>query len=638
MPRTKAAMNKKIKWVLGLGIVAATVAAVVPWTLSSHALRRELAAQVRTAVGFTTDAKGRSTFALLPRPRIKLEDVTFSAPDGALLLRADVVKGELRILPLLTGRLELSSVSLISPDISVDVDKRLHIGGTIARATGPGTMAAMADSTKLGIVSIVSGTLHFASAAQGQGDEVQNINATLDWRQLSSPATLNGTANWRGTDADIALWINKPAALLHGDQSLIDLKIDSAAGSLTMDGTLADRPSLQYEGRIAAYAPLLREAMRLFDVSVPLPGRLRDARLTAESRIDRNSTALSDTHISLDGNTFEGSLAMHDDGSRRLWSGTLATDLFALSPFLADLAPAIAPDGQWSREPIDASNLDFGDLDLRLSASRAHFGRLLLENAGFSILLNGGKLEVTLADAQAYGGTVKGRANISHGPDGFDMHLATNFSHVDSSALFNDTMRGSHVSGDATGQVTLDGRGKNLATIMHSLGGHGQFALANGEISGLDLEQALRRMEKRPLSIAAEMRTGRTAFTSASGSFNVSSGNAEIEKCVASGPGVDLTVTGAAAIGDRSLDLHVAARQTGPESASSDAPQLHLDLLGSWDEPAMVLDTANLISRSTVAAPLLRSLVPLNLPTGAPANTAAAEAPFAPAKAPAPNR
>ncbi|HWG03580.1 MAG TPA: AsmA family protein, partial [Beijerinckiaceae bacterium] len=417
-------MNKKIKWMLIPVVAAALVAAVVPWTLSSHALRRELASQVRSAIGFTTDAKGRSSFALLPRPRIKLEDVTFNAPDGAFSLRADVVKAELRILPLLTGHLELSSVTLVSADMSVDLDKPLHIGGSIAEAMKPNAAASTVKSPQVGVVSIVSGTAHFTSDTRRYRTDVENINATLDWRRLTSPATLNGTVNWRGTDADVALWINKPAALLHGNTSPVDLKIDSAAGSLTMDGTLVSRPVVQYEGRVAAYAPLLREAMQLFNISVPLPGPLRDARLTAQARVESNAMTLSDTHISLDGNVFEGSLAMHEDQGRRLWSGTLATDLFALSPFVTDLAPALTPDGQWSRDEIDASNLDFGDLDLRLSAARAHFGRVLLENAGFSILLNRGKLEITLADANAYGGNLKGRANISRAPDGLDAQVS----------------------------------------------------------------------------------------------------------------------------------------------------------------------------------------------------------------------
>ena len=109
-------------------------------------------------------------------------------------------------------------------------------------------------------------------------------------------------------------------------------------------------------------------------------------------------------------------------------------------PLFRDLAPALTPDGQWNRAPIDAANLDFGDLDLRLSASRARLADAL-ENAGFSIMLTNGKLEVTLADAKAYGGTLKGRADIAHGVAGLDLRLAANFSDVDSAAFLSDVLQ-----------------------------------------------------------------------------------------------------------------------------------------------------------------------------------------------------
>ncbi len=385
-------MNKKIKWVLVWWIVAVLIAAMLPWTLSSSALRRELAsASAGRPIGFTTECQGTIYLRVI-----------FRDP-GSSSRRCHVQRLRWRLFTpgrCRQGRAAYSTAPNGSPGTLFDNAcfgryvgrsrqaapyRRLHRG-----SNSPGAVASSGrrSATKLGIVSIVSGTAHFTSDTRRYQADVENINATLDWRRLTSPATLNGTVNWRGTDADIALWINKPAALLRGNTSPVDLKIDSIAGSLTMDGTLAGRPSLQYEGRVAAYAPLLREAMQLFNISVPLPGPLRDARLTAQARVESNAMTLSDTHISLDGNAFEGSLAMHKDQGRPVWSGTLATDLFALSPFLSDQLPALTPDGQWSREPIDTANLDFGDLDLRLSASRAHFGRVLLENAGFSILLN----------------------------------------------------------------------------------------------------------------------------------------------------------------------------------------------------------------------------------------------------------
>ena len=91
--------------------------------------------------------RGNATFALLPRPRIKFENVTFSAPDAVVSLQTGMIKGDLRLLPLLTGCLELSSITLFSPYISVDLDKSVPIAGAVAAGTKPG---ARSGSGRLG--------------------------------------------------------------------------------------------------------------------------------------------------------------------------------------------------------------------------------------------------------------------------------------------------------------------------------------------------------------------------------------------------------------------------------------------------------------------------------------------------------
>jgi hypothetical protein len=77
----------------------------------------------------------RGLGALLPRPRIKIEEVTIHDRDGKLLIKSGTVRGNLRLLPAFAGRMEVSSLSLTAPDIDIDLDgKPLSGEGAIARA------------------------------------------------------------------------------------------------------------------------------------------------------------------------------------------------------------------------------------------------------------------------------------------------------------------------------------------------------------------------------------------------------------------------------------------------------------------------------------------------------------------------
>jgi AsmA protein len=140
--------------------------------------------------------------------------------------------------------------------------------------------------------------------------------------------------------------------------------------------------------------------------------------------------------------------------------------------------------------------------------------------------------------------------------------------------------------------------------VAATLRGTASVDLANGDIVGLDLEQALRRLEKRPLSIASDIRSGSTSFRDTHLDLDVADGVAHVRNFEAKGAGVDVAVSGSASIARRLLNLTIEARQTGREDKQP-APQLSMDLKGNWDDPNLVIDAQSLIRRSQAAAPLM---------------------------------
>src|SRR3954463_7814555 len=111
----------------GLAVLAMAVA---PWTTSSAPLRAAIARQLRETYGLELTVAGRSTIALLPVPRLKFEDVALATSEGAPLVRGGQLRGEFSVLSLLTGRIELSDLSLHVSRIDVDVDARGHTAWT----------------------------------------------------------------------------------------------------------------------------------------------------------------------------------------------------------------------------------------------------------------------------------------------------------------------------------------------------------------------------------------------------------------------------------------------------------------------------------------------------------------------------
>jgi AsmA protein len=290
-----------------------------------------------------------------------------------------------------------------------------------------------------------------------------------------------------------------------------------------------------------------------------------------------------------------------------------------LAPIVSEWPDLTNAQGQWSKDHLSLSSLHIADMDLRISATKARLARTTFEDIGASLLLADGQLDVSLGQARVYGGQIKGRVTLTSLEPDVSLRTAMSFTKIDSFALTKDAFRQLRMSGEAEGQIYLQGQGETIEEMMRALEGSIDTQFRNGDLHGIDLEQALRRLDKRPLSLLTDMRSGRTGFETTLVSAKLKNGVVDFTEALVSGLGVQLALSGTASVPERSLMLRAAARQTGPSAANG--PQLMLDIRGSWDDPQIILDKESLIRRSDAAAPLLRALDKLptiNLPQRAP--------------------
>ncbi len=597
---------------LALALVAGLVglgAAIAPWIFSPLALIEEVAGQMRASTGLFIATKGRSTFALLPRPHILMEGVAFADQSGGLTIEADQLIGNLSIPALLAGRLEMSAIGLARPRVALDLERKpLLASGAAARAaqTRPSSPEAQkADQARLNIIAFVDGALR----VKGIGGETvfEHVDATLDWRKIGAPATLTGSFSWRGERPQILGWVARPGALLRGEQSPVTMRFDSDGAHIELEGVGQTSPKPRFTGRVTAAAPSLAQALDLFDLHAPLPGPFSNLRVVATASLGRDDLQLSDLRLVADDNEFIGSLSLRNEDERPRLQADLSSNFVSLKPMLADVPALTGADGQWSRDAFDLPDLTGADVDLRLYAAHARLARLALDGASFSLTLRGGRLDLALSEAHAYKGKLRAQATFSSPePDTVEIRATAQTTRIDAGALLWDVAARGDLSGLLDSSITLAATGDSVAALMRDLDGRAQATLTEGEIAGIDIERALRRLDKQPLSSALDIRSGRSTLHKAAATLAIVKGAAEVENGIAEGPGFSLQVSGATRIADRALALKALAR----EADSSGTPrekglQIGFELTGDWSEPIFVPDARALIKRSGAAAPLL---------------------------------
>lgn len=593
----------------GVAALVAIAAVVAPWAFSNAALRNEVAGQIRRITGLAAISQGHAVFVVLPEPHISIDDVSFADPSGALRINARYLKGYLRLAPLLAGRIEIASATLGQPTIYVDIDGRpMPPDSRIGRAAdaAPATPeATSADEARLGVVTLVDGNAHLTSKSLASDVLIDAINMTLDWRKPGAAASLTGQARLRGETATVATWIAKPVELLRGQQSKIALKIDAPSFSLATEGSLVSMPNWQYAGHIHTAAPSVRELLARADYKVPLPGPFNGFDLTCDAKIAAVGTVLSGLRLQFDGNDFEGTLAFQSSDKIPVVSGTLATNQLSLRPFLSSLPSATGHDGQWNQDLFNLKDLGWADLDLRISATHLLFSHFDIEDAAISLMTNSRRLELNVAEAKAYRGTIKGRATFDLDDNGVGMRLGGVLSGVDVAALSFDAFGWPEFSGSLNGTVNLESMGGSMSDLMHNLDGTAQIDVAQGQLAGIDLDSALRRIDKSPLALLTNIHRGRTAFDHANFGLRFVKGVAEIEDGKLENPHLTLGFGGTVDFGERALDLHAAAMPSVDEpKPGEEIPKFRFDVAGSWDDLAFAPDVRGLIRRSGAAAPL----------------------------------
>ncbi len=620
--------RKRIKGILvaaGVFVVLlGALIATVPWVFSTNARRNEIIAQIRHMTGLVAVSQGHAVFVVLPEPHISIDKIRFADPSGALRIDADYFKGYLRVSALLRGRLEVASATLVSPKMVIDLDgSQLPSDSAIGRAASakPSTSEAIsADEARLGVVSLVDGAARVTNRRADVDVLIDHINVTLDWRKLGSPASIVGAARFQGESADIAAVVERPTALLRGEQSALRLKINGPALSLLAEGNVASAPKAQFEGRVAASAPSLRALVETGGYFVELPAPFENFALNSEARIEASNASFSSLRLELDGNEYEGALAVTMGESKPVVSGTLASSELSLRPFLDHLSPARGRDGQWSHDPfVDAEN--FPDFDLRVSAARLILPGLELDDAAFSLMKQRQRLDIALIDAKADQGSVKGRASFARSSAGLEMRASAAVSGVEAATFWSNPVGSWRILGVTAATGNVAGAGASMNELMRSLDGRAQVALSAGEIGGVNLDQALRWIEKRPLGLADNIRYGGTAFDSLGFGMRIAHGLAEIEDGTMRSRNVQLDFGGGVDLGERALNIHATATASRAEDkAGADRPKFVFDVAGSFDDLALIPDARSLIQRSGAAAPLFLPPSPAAKETSAAAH------------------
>ena len=595
-------LGMPIAALLGLALVGLIA---MSWFLNRDALRQAVEAQIRAVTGLDLVVKGSVEVSVFPASYVSFHDVGLKGggtDDPALAV--DVLTANLRLMPLLLQRFEIADVMMLRPHIHVvrNADGESNwtpFIQTIVRTMKPGADNQLSFSE----IRIQDGVLAYEDEANHVSEGLDDIDLSLAWPSISRSFAATGQFNWRGERVDGSISASDFVAVLSGDRSGLKARLASAPLKLAFDGTVADRTSLMMEGILTIDSTSLRDALRWTGQAPPGSGGFGRFALKARANVVSASVALTNVNVELDGNVAEGVMTYSNNGRQTL-QATLAAGALDFTPYISTFRLLASGARDWNRQLFDLTSLSSTDLDMRLSAAKVTVGSSRLGRTALGANLRNGSLALSVGEAQIYGGIANGSFAVARSDSVADVKAQFQFTDVDLQSCASDLFGVSKLSGRGNLNVSLVASGSSPFGLAQSLDGTASLTGHDGAISGFNVEQLLKRLERRPLSGAGNFRSGSTPYNKLNIAVKFSDGVATAEDIRVEGPSARLTLTGTASVPSREYDLKGIASLV---SAPNTTPEFDLPFVvqGPWDDPLVFPDPESLIRRSPASAPLL---------------------------------
>ena len=591
--------------VFAVGIVALVAASAL---IPTATVRNAVIAEIRAVTGLEPTIRGEVKVSLFPTAMVSFSDVTLGEAGADAALTADRLTAKLQLLPLLIGNIEPADVSLTRPHIVVKVEPDgrsnwSNLMATLARtlkpsAGNPGRALTFSE------IRVSEGIISVTEPSSGIAEELSNVELSFAWPSIARGFGATGRFVWRGEAFDASANAADLLAALSGDRSGLKIRLAGPPFKLAFDGHISQRPTLKMEGTLATDGKSLRDLMRWANMQ-PLPGGGGGRfALKAQTTLTGGNFALSNANLELDGNVTEGVLALSTD-PRMTLKGTLAGESLDLTPYIANAEVLRANERDWSRAALSVDGLSDFDLDLRLSAARVTVGSAKFGRTGVAANLRSGRLTVAIGEAQAFGGSLKGALVLAKDGEDANIKSQLQFTDVDLEACLGELFGLKRLEGKGNLTFSLEASGDSVLALTRTLSGAATLTAKQGAITGFNVEQLLKRLEQRPLSIAGDFRRGRTPFDRLDVALRIAGGTAQVEDVKLEGGAIRLTVSGSASIPMRDLDLKGTASLVSASAESAPSFELPFVVQGRWDDPIMLPDAQSLIRRSGAAAPLL---------------------------------
>ncbi len=579
------AMWRYLRWLLLVPVLLVVAIVALPFVLPVGVYKDQIIAQAKQATGRDLKIDGALSISFFPELGVQLNGVHLAnaagaqAPDVATMEQV-IIGAEL--LPLLSGQVKVTHITLVKPIINLEIDKAGHGNWVFDGAGAPAPGSGLGDLS-FKDVAIRGGQLTYADDRSGIAQTVDNIDIEAEMPSLDEAMTLAGVLTWNKEALNVSGEIKQPRAIAEGGKSELNATINAALMSASLFGTI-DAGAGALGGQVEFKASSAQRLAAWFNVTLPKVQGFGALQLSGDMQATPRQIAFANAKIALDDMHGSGNLTLDTTRARPFVSGDFSLDRLDINRYSNHRSGrAAGAHSGWSDSANDFSALGLVDAKLVLSVGAAVWSDMKIGRSNFDLTLNDGQAEARLKSVTLYGGSGQGLVTIDTRKGTPEMMVDASLSGVDAAQFLWDLADLTIVRGSSAFVLRLTARGASEGARMQTVTGSGTMQFSNGALKGVDLAAIARNITSAVIGNALGPNAS-TPFSSLSGSFVVREGTAVNRNLTLLNPRLRLDGVGVVNVGARTLNYRVEPKPLG---GGRRLPNLGVPVhvFGSWEHP-----------------------------------------------------
>ncbi len=468
-----------------------------------NGLKPQIKQAVQDATGRDLTLGGDIRLAMGLNPTLVVQDVSFqnatwgSQPEMAKIKRSEI---KVRLLPLLSHRLEIVRLVLIEPEILIETDasgKSNFPVQALAKDLPRKKDGTEAGGWKLSQVTFKDLRIEKGLVTYIDHESNKNYAATVTALTVNTmgpakgPIRVKATGSYNGESFKIEGTTGSLEAFAKPSPAWpVNLTLSTAYSALTLDGSVDDplagrgmTLNFSLKGNdLAGLSRFLGESPRLkgpFDFS----GQIRD--------IGSKAYSISNLKIVQGESNLSGSIELNLAGKRPMAKASLEARKLDLRhiQFGPDKKKTLTPEGKvFPNEPLSFQALTKADTEMRFRAAEVRLQELSLSSLDIDMVIKDGQLDVRTLKAGLGRGSINGKLIVKPQGKTALVTLIMKLSTVDIKYLATAVKAVKGVEGNFDADLDIRARGGSVAGLIGGSSGKAFFLMGRGRVDNKYIE------------------------------------------------------------------------------------------------------------------------------------------------------